>query len=129
MAHGKIYDSILDTIGHTPLVRLNRVTDGAGASRATGTAPALVAAGVGATDSVVAAADVVAANRVVADTGPCAVPPAWAAPGAATGAGIHDHAGREAGGPCRRHRAREVLHAGQLVRIAQQHRRARRTLR
>ena len=25
MAHGKIYDSILDTIGNTPLVRLNRV--------------------------------------------------------------------------------------------------------
>lgn len=28
MAHGQIYDTILDTIGNTPLVRLNRVTDG-----------------------------------------------------------------------------------------------------
>ncbi len=28
MAHGKVYDSILDTIGNTPLVRLNRVTEG-----------------------------------------------------------------------------------------------------
>jgi len=28
MAHGKIYDSILDTMGHTPLVRLPRITDG-----------------------------------------------------------------------------------------------------
>lgn len=32
MAHGKIYDSILDTIGNTPLVKLNRVTDGAEAT-------------------------------------------------------------------------------------------------
>lgn len=28
MAHGKIYDSILETMGHTPLVRLPRITDG-----------------------------------------------------------------------------------------------------
>jgi len=28
MAHGKIYDSIIDTIGNTPLVKLNRVTAG-----------------------------------------------------------------------------------------------------
>ena len=28
MAHGKIYDSILDTLGNTPLVRLPRITDG-----------------------------------------------------------------------------------------------------
>lgn len=28
MAHGKIYDSILDTMGNTPLVRLPRITDG-----------------------------------------------------------------------------------------------------
>ncbi len=28
MAHGKIYDSILDTMGHTPLIRLPRITDG-----------------------------------------------------------------------------------------------------
>ncbi|MDF1756433.1 MAG: cysteine synthase A [Verrucomicrobiales bacterium] len=32
MAHGKIYDSILDTIGRTPLVKLNRVTDGVDAT-------------------------------------------------------------------------------------------------
>lgn len=32
MAHGKIYDSILDTIGNTPLVKLNRVTDGVDAN-------------------------------------------------------------------------------------------------
>jgi len=28
MAHGKIYDSILETMGHTPLVRLPRITEG-----------------------------------------------------------------------------------------------------
>ena len=31
MAHGKIYDSILDTLGGTPLVRLPRTTEGAAA--------------------------------------------------------------------------------------------------
>src|SRR3974390_1827765 len=29
---GRIYDNIVETVGHTPLVRLNRVTDGAPAS-------------------------------------------------------------------------------------------------
>ena len=28
MAHGKIYDNILETMGNTPLVRLPRITDG-----------------------------------------------------------------------------------------------------
>jgi len=28
MAHGKIYDSILDTLGNTPLIRLPRITEG-----------------------------------------------------------------------------------------------------
>jgi cysteine synthase A len=29
---GRVYDSILDTIGNTPLVKLNKITDGAGAT-------------------------------------------------------------------------------------------------
>ncbi len=32
MAHGKIYNDIIETVGNTPLVKLNRVTDGADAT-------------------------------------------------------------------------------------------------
>ena len=32
MAHGKIYNNIVETVGNTPLVKLNRVTDGVDAT-------------------------------------------------------------------------------------------------
>jgi len=32
MAHGKIYNNIVETVGNTPLVKLNRVTEGLGAT-------------------------------------------------------------------------------------------------
>ena len=32
MAHGKIYNNIVETVGRTPLVKLNRVAEGVGAT-------------------------------------------------------------------------------------------------